>query len=69
MARHTGTVGAFDVEAGHGTVLDDDGREWFFHCTAIADGTRRIDRGTPVDFEVVPGQPGVWEAGDLRPTS
>lgn len=67
MTRRRGTVEAFDVEAGHGTVRDEDGHDWFFHCTAIADGSRRIDTGTAVDFEIVAGQPGVWEAGDLRP--
>ena len=28
-----------------------------FHCTRIADGTRTIAVGTPVEFEVVAGQP------------
>jgi cold shock CspA family protein len=35
---------------------------WFFHCTQIADGTRTIAVGTPVTFEVRPGQRGTWEA-------
>ena len=42
--RHASTT-----TAGYGTVADADGAEWFFHCTAIADGTRTIDdRRTPV---------------------
>jgi cold shock CspA family protein len=33
-----------------------------FHCTAIADGTRRIDVGRRVAFAVAPGNLGRWEA-------
>ena len=58
----TGTVVAFDVDKGWGTVRDVDGTERFFHCTAIADGTRTIDEGAAVEFEVVPGRLGKWEA-------
>lgn len=64
--RRTGTVERFDDPAGHGTVLDGDGRSWFFHCTQIADGTRSIAEGTPVTFRPAPGPMG-WEAYDLRP--
>lgn len=62
-----GTVAAFDDHAGFGTVTGADGGERWFHCTAIADGTRTIAAGTPVTFEVSPGQLGRWEATDLRP--
>lgn len=66
--RATGTVATFDDPRGIGTVTDEgDGREYFFHCTAIADGTRTIAVGAPVEFEVVPGRLGQWEATDLRP--
>lgn len=67
MARRTGTVAEFDDARGYGTVRDDDGQRWFFHCTAIADGTRTIGTATPVSFEVVAGRLGRWEATDLRP--
>lgn len=63
----TGVVTEYDVPAGIGTVTADDGDEHFFHCTAIADGSRTIDRGTRVRFRVVPGRLGRWEAADLRP--
>jgi cold shock CspA family protein len=64
----TGSVVDFDEPAGYGHVAaDDESGEWFFHCTAIADGTRTIEVGTPVRFEVVPGHLGRYEATDLRP--
>ena len=60
---------AFDEHVGHGRVraADGDGEELFFHCTQIADGTRRIDPGAAVAFEVVPGHLGRWEAARVRP--
>ena len=57
----------FDPERGTGTVEDRDGRRLFFHCTAIADGTRTIEAGARVSYVVVPGHLGRWEARDLRP--
>jgi cold shock CspA family protein len=60
-----GRVDRFDDAAGHGVVRADDGDEFFFHCTAIADGTRTIDAGTAVTFEVVPGRRGRWEAAGV----
>ena len=62
----SGRVVAFDLERGTGAVRGDDGRELFFHCTAIADGTRRIEVGAHVAFRVVAGHLGRWEAGDIR---
>lgn len=65
----TGEVATFDDPKGYGTVrAADDGREYFFHCTAVADGTRSIEVGTVVEFEIVPGRRGEWEAADLRPS-
>lgn len=58
----SGRVTAFDQHAGYGTVKADDGDELFFHCTAIAGGSRTIDVGTPVTYRVVPGHNGRWEA-------
>lgn len=63
--RHDGVVAAFDDFGGWGTVTDDAGVERFFHCTAIADGTRTIDPGSDVTFEVAPGAVGRWEATRL----
>ena len=62
-----GEVIEFDDAAGIGTVRDDDGTERFFHCTAIADGTRTIAVGTKVTYEVGPGRGGRWEAYRLTP--
>ena len=66
MQRDTGTVTEFDEAAGYGAITDGAGERWFFHCTAIADGTRTIDEGVTVAFEVVPGRLGRWEAADIR---
>ena len=65
----TGVVTSFDEPAGIGTVTAEGGDEHFFHCTAIADGTRTIAVGAEVAFDVVPGRLGRWEATDLRPAS
>jgi cold shock CspA family protein len=62
-----GTVATFDDAAGWGTVRSDDGGEHFFHCVAIADGTRTIAQGARVRFTVVPGLLGRWEASGLEP--
>ena len=62
-----GSVVEFDDERGWGTVRSDGGDEYFFHCTAIADGTRTIDEGAEVTFEVVAGHGGRWEARGLSP--
>ena len=65
MRQRDGTVTAFDEHAGHGLVRVDDNTELFFHCTAIADGTRTIDVGATFSFLTVPGHHGRWEATDL----
>lgn len=61
-----GTVAAFDEHAGFGTVRTEDGRELFFHCTQLTDGTRSIEVGTVVRFEIVPGRLGRWEAARVE---
>ena len=62
---HRGVVSAYDPAAGYGKVRRDDGTEWWFHCTAIADGTRDIAVGASRVFRLVPGRCGRWEAEDL----
>lgn len=63
-----GRVDSFDDPEGYGTVTATDPEgTWFFHCTAIADGTRVVEVGVEVTFEVVPGRLGRFEATDLRP--
>ncbi len=61
----TGKVAVYDFEAGLGVVEDSAGQRWMFHCTAIAGGSRTIDGGTRVSFEVRPGGPGRFEAFDV----
>lgn len=58
-----GTIVDFDEHAGHGTLRDDAGPVLFFHCTAIADGSRTIEPGTRVAFDLTPGRRGDYEAG------
>jgi cold shock CspA family protein len=61
----TGVVTSFDDPRGLGEVTAEDGRTYPFHCTQIADGSRTIDEGTAVTFEVVAGRMGRWEAARL----
>jgi cold shock CspA family protein len=66
----TGTVIEFDEDGGYGTVREHaadggPGTERFFHCTAIADGSRTIEVGAAVRFDVVAGLRGVYEARRL----
>lgn len=49
--RH-GQVAEFDSHRGLGRVVTADGATYMFHCAEIADGSRSIDVGTQVDFEV-----------------
>ncbi len=48
-----GTVIAFDDGAGFGTVATADGATYRFHCVEIADGSRTIAVGTPVEFDTL----------------
>jgi cold shock CspA family protein len=63
----TGTVADFDEHLGWGTVRSGPGAEHFFHCTAIADGTRTIAVGAAVRYRIVPGRLGRWEAAEITP--
>jgi cold shock CspA family protein len=56
-----GTVVEFDEARGLGQVVAD-GTGYPFHCTSIADGTRTVDVGAAVVFEVRAGGLGRWEA-------
>ncbi len=74
-----GRVATFDVRRGVGVVVDEstfaedseaDDLEragLFFHCTAIADGSRTIECGQTVAYELSPGATGGWEATSVRP--
>lgn len=61
-----GAVASF-ADDGWGVIRDSDGAEYPFHSTAIADGTRRIESGSPVSFELRPGRQGRWEAAAVTP--
>jgi len=65
----TGKVSAFDERRGLGEIEGEDGTRYAFHCTRIADGSRTIAVDASVEFAVVPGQLGRWEAADIAPTS
>lgn len=57
-----GTVRSFDKHAGVGEIEDDEGRLLPFHCTALVDGSRTINIGVAVEFDVAPSHLGRWEA-------
>ena len=51
----------FDEPRGLGTITAD-GVTFPFHCTALLDGTRTVEVGAVVEFEIRPGGLGRWEA-------
>jgi cold shock CspA family protein len=57
-----GTVARFDEERGDGVILSESGESYYFHCVAIANGTRTIVRGTRVAITVGVGHLGADEA-------
>jgi len=61
VTRRQGSVSAFDAHVGLGEVLADDGARFPFHCVEIDDGSRSIEVGAPVSFDVV-SKLGRWEA-------
>lgn len=67
FSERTATVTGFDDHVGAGTATDDDGTVWWFHCTAIGDGSRRIDTGARVRIGIGPGPTG-FEARLVHPT-
>jgi cold shock CspA family protein len=60
-----GKVAHFDEERGIGRIVSDSGSEIVFHCTAIADGSRRIPEGARVAFVTRPGHLGLLEAAGV----
>jgi cold shock CspA family protein len=62
----TGVVEEFDEQRGSGTIVADDGDVLPFHCTAIADDSRTVEAGRRVQFRVVPGLSGCWEAARIE---
>ena len=73
METLTGRVVEFDERRGLGTIEcstgeSTTGRRYAFHCTAIADGSRTIPALARVEFTLVPGPVGCFEAGAIRAT-
>jgi cold shock CspA family protein len=66
IARLRGRVTAFDERRGVGEIVGQEGTAFGFHSTAIADGTRRIGEGAPVEFDVEAGLLGRWEAARIE---
>jgi cold shock CspA family protein len=62
-----GTVSEFDERRGLGVVTAEDGATYPFHATRISNGSRTIAVGSAVEFVVVPGNLGRWEAAALTP--
>ena len=62
-----GTVRSFDAARGVGEIAGRDGATYPFHSTVIADGSRTISDGAEVEFDVVAGHRGRWEASAIRP--
>lgn len=60
-----GIVTAFDASSGLGVVTSVDGTVHAFHCIEIADGSRSIEPGTEVSFDLL-AKFGRWEAANLR---
>lgn len=59
-----GVVSSFDESIGIGTISATDGTEHPFHCIEIADGSRTIETGTEVSFDLL-AKLGRWEAGNI----
>ena len=62
-----GTVIAFAEPRGIGAI-ESEGERYPFHCTQIDDGTRAIRVGATVEFDIVPGRLGDWEAAHIVKT-
>ena len=60
-----GTVTSFDESAGLGQIADVDGVDHPFHCIEIADGSRSIQVGVEVGFDLL-AKFGRWEAANIR---
>ena len=64
-----GTVTSFDDPRGLGEIAGSDGIVYPFHCTQIAHGTRHIAVRSAVEFQILAGHLGRFEATaiSLRP--
>ncbi len=62
----TGSVASFDDLVGRGVITTADGTAVSFHCIEIDDGTRTIEVGVAVEFELL-AKLGRYEASHIRP--
>jgi CspA family cold shock protein len=57
--RIRGVVKWFSPEKGYGFITPEDGPDVFVHYSAIqSDGYRKLEEGSPVEFEITEGQKG-----------
>jgi len=61
----TGVVRKIDVAVGLGTIEQPDGTTHAFHVIEIADGTRTVDVGAEVTFDLL-AKLGRYEAANIR---
>jgi cold shock CspA family protein len=66
IAHRRGRVRSFDERRGMGEITSEDGNVFAFHSAAIANGSRRIAEEAEVEFDVVAGLPGRWEAAAVE---
>lgn len=52
--RFGGVVDSFDVDVGLGVIRADTGQRFDFHAAELTDGTRVVDVGVGVTFELLP---------------
>jgi|TARA_R110002110_G_scaffold9459_7_gene46470 cold shock CspA family protein len=60
-----GVVSEFDGAVGLGVIMSGDGSSHIFHVIEIADGTRSIDIGVDVSFDLL-AKFGRYEAANIR---
>jgi cold shock protein len=63
----SGTIKRLVRDRGFGFIRDDAGQEWFFHRSAVRDGTfEQLNEGQRVSFEEEPSAKGP-RAHEIRP--
>jgi CspA family cold shock protein len=58
-------VTSFDDTVGLGVIADAGGDRFPFHCIEIADGSRSVEIGAEVHFDLL-AKFGRWEAANIR---
>ena len=62
----TGVIEDFDDRRGHGCLVDQTGRRFFFHCVDIVDGSRSIPNGAAASGVRAVGRLGLDEVTGVR---